>query len=320
MFLDTEDSARFVTQLGRSWYPQDLVEFAVLHTERMTCGNIGNKAFKLSEFFTALRPGMRVLSFGGAWSNHLHALAYLCHLRGVESVGVIRTGESTNNLLQQSLQRYGMQLHFVSRQEYRQRDDPNYCQTLCRQLDCTTWLPEGGSDDRAIGGCRKLGQMIESLDFNPATVVVPVGTGGTIAGVIKGVRTDRHVIGVPVVRDDKVHANIARWVGSSSASYRLLPALQPGYGKVNAALLEFIVDCWVQTKIMLEPVYTAKVLMHCLATDFCLSQVVGARVLFVHTGGLLGNYGFIERYRQLSHPRVDEFLAALDAACRHHLS
>ncbi|MEM7258554.1 MAG: pyridoxal-phosphate dependent enzyme, partial [Pseudomonadota bacterium] len=293
MFFDTQQSASFVTQLGSSRYPVDCVDIALLHTERMTCGGVGNKAFKLSSLLADVGPDDRVMSFGGAWSNHLHALAYLCHRQGVASVGVIRAGEPTDNLLQRSMRRYGMQLHHVSREEYRRRDDADYCQSLCRQLGCTMWLPEGGSDNAAVEGCRNLGSIIQSLDYQPTVVVLPVGTGATMAGVINAVDADTRVIGLPVVRDDKVKANIDRWIGASAGSCTLTAPLRPGYGKVDRALLEFIVDFHSQTQIVLDPVYTGKALMHCFSSEFRARLPAVSRVLFLHTGGLMGNFGYL---------------------------
>ena len=136
MLADLKNPADYVTRLDKSWSHPYAVDIAVLHTEKMTDGHIGNKAFKLSRVMNELSTGDRVLSFGGAWSNHLHALAYLCHQRGISTVGIIRAGESGTNALQASMQSYNMQVHPVSRGDYRRRDDLRFCEALCRDFGC----------------------------------------------------------------------------------------------------------------------------------------------------------------------------------------
>ncbi len=319
MFDEMKNTARYVTRLDKTWCPQSHAEFAVLRTECFTAGNIGNKAFKLAAVLENARPGDRILSFGGAWSNHLHALAFLCYQRGIDCVGVIREGESTDNQLQRSLMRYGMQLHFVSRDEYRRRDNANYRIALMHRLNCTIQIPEGGSTVPAVAGCAGLGTVIRNSGYRPDIVVLPVGTGATMAGVVNGTDSAVQVVGVPVIRDDKVHANIETWVGDRRQRWSLTRPASPGYGKVNTHLLQFMVEFHRVTGIILDPIYTAKVFTYCFSPEFTAGLSQRARVLLVHTGGLLGNFGFLRQFRALSRPDAEVFLDALQRFCSCHV-
>jgi 1-aminocyclopropane-1-carboxylate deaminase len=314
MFVDVRESSQYVTLLDNSWHALDGVDFGILHTERMTEAAIGNKAYKLAHVFTNRGATDRVLSFGGAWSNHLHALAFACNRHGLASVGVVRAGEANSNPLLQSLQRLGMRLHFVSRQEYRRRVEFDYCESLCRDLGCTFWLPEGGSDAFAVDGCSNIGAAVRHCGFEPDLVVLPVGTGATLAGVVNGTGATTRVLGLPVVRDDSVELQIRAWVGQRSDRWSMAPPLSPGYGKSNEALLCFIVRFHAKTGILLDPVYSGKALKHCLETG--LRDSGGRRILFLHTGGLMGNYGYIDQFRVLSGCNSALFIDALNQCCQ----
>lgn len=311
-------TGRIVSRLDNCWSARDDVEIAVVHTDRSTVGRIGNKAFKMARLLSSVDTGDCVLSFGGAWSNHLHALAYLGHKHNFGCVGAVRAGELSDNAMLQSMRRYGMRLHFVSRADYRRRDDCEYSEALSRQLGCTVWIPEGGSTHEAVDGCRGIGRLIRASGFEPTHVVMPVGTGATLAGVILELGQEVQVVGMPVVRDDKVQRRITEWLQGRGCQWRLTAPLTPAYGRVNRSLIDFIVEFHARTQIILDPVYTGKVLLQGLGTTFQQVLPDGARLMFVHTGGAAGNYGFLEHYQSLSTVATEAFLSDLDHACAEH--
>ncbi len=313
----------YVTGLDKCWHGRNSLEIAVLRTELVSDGGIGNKAYKLAPVIDAAlsTEKTRIMSFGGAWSNHLHALAYRCFQHGVQSVGVVRSERSVDNVLLRSCAAYGMTLHFVSRSDYRMRDDATYCSRLCKQLGCDLWVPEGGSTDQAVEGCEQLGQLIVNSGFDPTVVVVPVGTGATFAGTIRQLPASVQAFGVPVVRDNKVHDHIQRWLtGHSGAAWQLTPVIPPRYGTVTEELLQFIVAFHAQTEIVLDPIYTGKVFKHCFSRGFTDQLPRDSRVLLMHTGGLLGGFGFQQQVSALpDSSAASAYLHALQRVSAMHI-
>ena len=148
----------------------------------------GNKFFKLKyNFFAAQQQGLRqVLTFGGAYSNHIAATAYAAQLVGFQSIGIIRGEElSTQDLnpTLQTAQDFGMQLHFVSRAEYRLRHESEYLQQLQRQYPQAFIIPEGGTNTLAIQGTQEILTSEDRENYD--VICCAVCTGGTIAGIIK---------------------------------------------------------------------------------------------------------------------------------------
>lgn len=314
----------YVTGLDNSLYESKTLEAAVLHTERVTDGAIGNKAFKLAAFLHQLQGGsvQSVMSFGGAWSNHLHALAYSCYRQRIACVGVVRESHYCDNVLINSAKRYGMRIHSLSRAEYRRRDDAEFCKQLCERLNCDAWLPEGGSTDSAVEACGSIAVLIEQSAFNPTHVVLPVATGATFAGIARALKGSVIVLGLPVVRDDKVLNNVQRWLNSENGmAWQLKRPITPAYGKVTDELLNFMLRVHAASGVVLDPVYTGKALMHCLSGEFTRQLPPHSRLLFVHTGGLMGCYGHAQRIAGLQDQQAArDYLQALEQLCEVHLS
>ncbi len=148
----------------------------------------GNKFFKLKyNFLEAKRQGYQhILSFGGAYSNHIAATAFAAQQFGFQSVGVIRGEELADRPLNPTLataQQFGMQLHFVSRDEYRRKQQPEYLAELARQFPEHYVIPEGGTNALAIRGCQ---EILKDNDVQFDVICCAVGTGGTITGLIEG--------------------------------------------------------------------------------------------------------------------------------------
>jgi len=243
-----------------------------------------------------------VISFGGAYSNHIHALALACSKNNLSSIGVIR-GEPHygNNFTLSAAQRWGMQLHFVDRETYRKRNDSNYLSILQKEYPNHFIVPEGGSNALALKG---VGETINELnsqhDYN--TLIVPTGSGGTLAGLVKADINKHEILGVAVLKQaEYLVEEINSLLGNESSQYtrwRLLTDYhRGGYAKFSNRDLERILKFSNETSIPFEPVYSGKML---LAFLDLLEQGYfpsGHKVVLLHTGGLQGIGGMVEQGR-----------------------
>ena len=261
----------------------------------------GNKFRKLKyPLLTTLPEGRTLISMGGAWSNHLHALAYAGHAMGFNTIGLVRgltDSQQTVSATLQDCRDWGMQLHFVSRSDYRElREHPTqWQQWIDSDPEQCLWLPEGGSSVAAVRG---VAELIEELPWIPESVVVACGTGTTLAGIVTGMQNRGRVIGIAAVQN----AEYMR----SDVTKMLLEATYPafenfnilhdythgGFAKSSSELRQFCTQFVEETQIPIEPIYTGK--MFYALRQLCLAGQFkrGERVLAIHTGGLQGNRGF----------------------------
>ncbi len=261
----------------------------------------GNKSFKLHTYFAQAKQlgAARLVSFGGAWSNHLHALAALGHQHGIETVGIVRgeANESETAMLKDAVC-WGMRLIRVSRNEYRRRHDPDYQQSLRDQFAPCLLIPEGGASVAGMQGCREIGEIVGRVAPQARRIIVPVGTGTTLAGLACSVDGDCELLGISAL---KGAADLERRVGellrvaapASVANWSVRHDFHcGGFARVNAELRDFILAFEAVQRVELEPVYTAKML-------FAIHQLIAqgewrpdTPVLAIHTGGLQGRRGY----------------------------
>ncbi|KWB03161.1 1-aminocyclopropane-1-carboxylate deaminase [Acinetobacter baumannii] len=248
----------------------------------------GNKFFKLKyNLLAAKQQGLsNILTFGGAYSNHIAATAYAAHIFGLNSIGIIRGAELANKPLNPTLEKaqsLGMQLHFVSRNEYRLRDDENFLQQLIQQFPETYIIPEGGTNKLAVQGCQ---EILSQSDLEKYDVICcAVGTGGTISGLIEKSSTHQKVLGFSALKGDFLQQEIRRW--TKKQNWSLTDAYCcGGYAKTSPELFAFIKGFEAQYAVPLEPIYTGKMM-------FGLSDLIknnyfseGTRILAIHSGGL----------------------------------
>lgn len=261
----------------------------------------GNKQYKLAPHLAAMAAAghRRVLSFGGAWSNHLHALAATGRAAGLETVGVIR-GERPPRLSPTlaDATAWGMQLHFVSRSDYRRRFDLRYVAELSRQLQADHVIPEGGAGSLAVAGCAPMAELIAARFPQGARVVVAVGTGTTLAGLAAALPGTFHVDGIVALRGDgSLEETISAWVAAQAPAAGAGWCLHRdfhcgGFARTDARLRALMLRSERELGLALEPVYTGKALLalhSLLAAGYFLPQ---QPVVLVHTGGLQGRRGF----------------------------
>lgn len=253
----------------------------------------GNKYFKLKENLTAARQSgnKTLLSFGGGWSNHIHALAQLGHEQGLRTVGVIR-GERPKRFsaMLEDASAYGMTLHFVSRQAYRDKESPKMLADLRQMFGDFHLLPEGGSNHLGVQGAEAIVELVDPDAFD--LFVLPVGTGGTLAGIAKALPPGKQVLGISVLKGAQYLEGEIENLAPGLNNWRLdHEGHEGGYGKVSKNLKSFVLAFEEQTSIPIEPVYTGKMLLR-LCQLLSGGELKNKRILAIHTGGLQGRRGF----------------------------
>lgn len=276
------------------------IELKVWRLDRLDPAGSGNKLFKLEGYLRAARVAgqRRVLSFGGAYSNHIHALALAGAAAGLATVGVIR-GEpaaATNPTLSDA-RAAGMELHFVSRDWYRRHAGAADPVALRERFGDCYVIPEGGSGRVGALGCRALGEAIRAMAWRPDLVVLACGTGTTLAGLVAGLGDACAVLGIAVLRGGGfLRAAVPDQLRSLGAGEGARWEIDTdshcgGYARVTSELAAFTTDFCRCTGIPVEPVYTGKML-HALWQRIGQGRVApGTRVLALHTGGLQGARG-----------------------------
>ena len=254
----------------------------------------GNKWYKLKyNLIEAKKKGFQtLLTFGGAYSNHIAATACAAKENGLKSVGVIRGEEHLPlNPTLQFAKEQGMHIHYVSRSDYRLKTTTEFINNLKSKFDDFYLVPEGGTNQLAIKGTEEILDVSSTQDF----VCCAVGTGGTIAGIINSTNSKQTVIGFPAIKGfDLLQKDIESW--TNKKNWRLInDCVCGGYAKVNEELVQFINEFYSTQNIPLDAVYTGKMMMGILdlvAKDYFPK---GSTILAIHTGGLQGNKGMSER-------------------------
>lgn len=232
---------------------------------------VGNKWRKLAPNLAAA-GGRTVLTFGGAYSNHLRATAAAGRLLGLRTVGVVRGEELADRPLNPSLARCaadGMRLCFVTRSVYRRKTDPDTLAAVLRAAEAEDALvvPEGGSNAAAVRGCVELGlELAGAADV----AAVACGTGGTLAGLAAGLAGSARTLGIPVLNGGFLTAEIRALQTEAFGGPRGAWSLDErfhhgGYARVPADLEAFAADFEQRHGVPVERIYVAK-LLHALVT------------------------------------------------------
>jgi 1-aminocyclopropane-1-carboxylate deaminase len=276
------------------------LQLSILRLDSMHPTIQGNKWFKLRlNLAHAVNRGYsKVISFGGAYSNHLYALAAAGSALGLETLGVVR-GELVEpfNPVISFVKRNNMALVPVTRAEYRRKHEANFLAQLLEQFGPAYVIPEGGSNKLGVEGCEDIASLIasvSSLDNNTVTALA-CGTGATMAGVVDGfVKLDvsNRVLGVSVLKAPgllaKSVAQQIRRPGSAAVPWSVSDDYHfGGYGKANPQLVKFIAESREQHSLPLEHVYTGKLLF---ALDSMIRQnkfPPGTHICALHTGGVI---------------------------------
>jgi 1-aminocyclopropane-1-carboxylate deaminase len=248
----------------------------------------GNKWWKLKyNLLRAIEEKYEtIITFGGAYSNHIYATAAACKELSLKSVGIIRGEETLQlNSTLAFAKDCGMTLEYISRDAYRKKSEPEFLKSLQEKFGQCFIVPEGGTNELAIRGSEELGHEILKTDFDYCCL--PVGTGGTIVGIINAFDGQRKIIGIPVLKDGGfLNGEIKKYLKADFKNWQLLLDYHfGGYAKTTPELNSFVEHTTV-SGIPTEFVYSAKLFW---AVRDLLSKKFferGSTVLLVHTGGL----------------------------------
>ena len=244
-----------------------------------------------------------LLTFGGAYSNHIVATAVAGGIQGFHTIGVIRGDElgkdlqatlKSNATLQKALE-HGMKFAFVSREQYRDKLNSVFLSSLKEEYGGFYLIPEGGTNELAIRGCQEiLTNEDEQFDY----ICSCVGTGGTISGLIKASKDHQKVLGFPALKGDFLKEEVKHFVPEKD-NWELLTSYHfEGYGKFSEELIHFINGFHEQTNIPLDPIYTGKMMFGILKMIEKGGFSKGSKILAIHTGGLQGIEGFNHRLKK----------------------
>jgi len=240
-----------------------------------------------------------LLTFGGAYSNHIHAVAAAGNLLGFKTIGIIR-GERAVNLSPTLAfaESQGMHLHFVSREAYRNKAEADFVNKLKDNFGEFYLIPEGGSKDLALKGVSEIGDEIEGQIPEVNYICSACGTGGTLAGLILASgEKDIHILGFPVLKNaDWMYQDILKLLQADDVTNWSLNLDYHfgGYAKYNQKLIDFILEFKSEFSIRLEPIYTAKMLFglfDLIKNDYFPEN---ALIVLLHTCGLQGLKGIKE--------------------------
>ncbi|MFM9837063.1 MAG: 1-aminocyclopropane-1-carboxylate deaminase/D-cysteine desulfhydrase [Cyclobacteriaceae bacterium] len=254
----------------------------------------GNKWWKLKyNLEEAVRLGHdTLLTFGGAYSNHIFATAAAGRELRLKTIGIIR-GEETlplNHTLAFA-ESCGMKLHYISREAYRKKTEAKFIHELHSQFGNFYLIPQGGTNELAVKGCQEWAQQLNEIDFD--YLCLPVGTGGTMAGLIEGLDPSKKIIGFSSLKGgeflvDEIKKMISpekyNWIINTDYHFG-------GYGKVTPELKGFVEKMRIQHQLPVDVVYTGKMafgILDLISKNYFKS---GSTILLLHTGGMQIDYG-----------------------------
>lgn len=245
-----------------------------------------------------------LLSFGGAFSNHIAALAAAGEAFGLKTIGVVRGEELISKIDSNSTLSYakqcGMQFKFVSREDFRNKNTTEFIEDLKKEFGDFYAIPEGGTNTLAIKGCEEiLTEADKTFDY----VCASVGTGGTLAGIINCSKPSQQVLGFSALKGDFLKQDISKF--ATQDNWKLISDYHfGGYAKINTELITFINTFKSVNGIALDPIYTGKMLFGVLDLIEKNYFPKGSKILAIHTGGLQGIDGMNSRLKQKKLPLI----------------
>jgi 1-aminocyclopropane-1-carboxylate deaminase/D-cysteine desulfhydrase-like pyridoxal-dependent ACC family enzyme len=256
----------------------------------------GNKWRKLKYNISEAKKGNydKVLTFGGAFSNHIYSFAAAGKIFGFKSIGLIRGEESSPlNPTLTFAAKAGMEIRYLDRETYRRRNEIEFINELKLKFPDTFIIPEGGSNWLGVKGCEEIIQDIKS-EFD--VICTAVGSGGTIAGLISGLNGKKKVLGFSALKGDGILDHQVTNLIPGSKKFTDFWSINynyhfGGYAKFDKELINFILDFEKQLGIPLEPVYTGKMFFGILDLASKGFFQRGTKILALHTGGLQGLNG-----------------------------
>jgi 1-aminocyclopropane-1-carboxylate deaminase len=269
------------------------MEASILRLDKLHPIVSGNKWFKLRYYIEEAmnQSCTTIASFGGPYSNHLVALAYVAKENNVKSIGYVRATkeDAITPSLQEALA-YGMKLEFIGRTNFQEIKNDLLKTNQHKSIDNNSiyFIDEGGY---GTIGAKGAATILNEHCKHYTTIIAAVGTGTMLAGLINAAEAHQEIIGIPVLKNENtIEDEIKALLINKAASFSLLHNFhQGGYAKTNPALIAFMNQLWETEKIPSDIVYTGKLLF---AVDSLLKENYfkeGSKILVIHSGGLQGN-------------------------------
>jgi len=241
-----------------------------------------------------------LLTFGGAYSNHILAAAVAGNLKNFQTIGIIRGDELgidisktlANNTTLRTAFEHGMKLEFISRESYRSKTTTSFLKNIQEKYGDFYLIPEGGTNNLAVKGCE---EILTKEDHQFDYICSCVGTGGTIAGIINSAQKLQKILGFPALKGGFLKNEIQQY-SNTQDNWQLIHDYHfGGYGKYTDELIHFINKFKTATKIPLDPIYTGKMMFGVLDMINKKRFPNGSKILIIHSGGLQGIEGFNQR-------------------------
>ena len=246
-----------------------------------------------------------LLTFGGAFSNHIAAVAAAGKELNFKTIGIIRGEELESKIYENATLSFAqdceMQLHFISREAYRQKTETKFINHLKEQFGDFYILPEGGTNALAVQGCE---EILEDISENADYICVPVGTGGTMAGLVKASRKDQQILGFSALKGTFQSEEIGKY--TSKTNFSITDAYCfGGYSKIDVDLIRFINKFKRETNIPLDPIYTGKMMFGIVDLLKKGHFKENSRIFAIHTGGLQGIAGMNQKLKKKNLPIIE---------------
>ena len=287
-----------VQQLHSDFLKQHKVKFYIKRDDLIHKDISGNKWRKLKYNLLAAKQQEQqtILTFGGAYSNHIHATAAVGKYFNFKTIGIIR-GESYEDLnpTLQDAHNWGMKLNYISRADYKKKNTNEFISQLKQKYGDFYLIPEGGNNEAGVRGCQ---EIINELEEDFDTVCIDCGTGTTMAGLITELKNNTHTLGFVVLKNagylqQDIEKSIKKATTETISNWSLNHDYHfGGFAKTSDVLFDFIKSFKQEYDIQLDPVYTGKMF-------FGLFDLISkghfkkhSKILVIHTGGLQGLRGF----------------------------
>ena len=249
-----------------------------------------------------------LLTFGGAFSNHIAATAFAGKQNGFNTIGIIRGDELASKINENPTLKFaqenGMVFEFVSREAYRLKESNDFIEDLKNNYGDFYVIPEGGTNDLAVKGCEEILKEDDSFfDF----ICSSIGTGGTISGIINSALPHQKVLGFPSLKGDFLQKDIRKF--ANKENWTLISDYHfGGYGKVSRDLIEFINSFYKKNDIPLDPIYTGKMVFGVIDLINQGYFPENSKILMIHTGGLQGIQGMNLKLKSKNLPLIQVYV------------
>jgi len=282
--MEVPDIGKITTDKIQDTFLQEQnIQLDVLRLDKIHPVISGNKWFKLKYYFDNFNAGNYngIISFGGAWSNHIVATACACYLKKIKCIGIIR-GEKPPHLSSTLLKaaNYEMSLKFISRDKYTKKNSAEFLESIKKEFPGYFIIPEGGAGKEGENGAGEILQYADGKNYTH--IACAIGTGTMFNGIREAASANQNILGIVALKGWKVEKE-------TNNTEMILDYHFGGYAKYNQALLDFMNDFFSRTKIPTDFVYTGKL-------AFALFDLIkkdhfppGSKILMIHSGGLQGN-------------------------------